>query len=132
MHLAPRLVVSGLAVGALSGFFGIGGGFLIVTALVFLGGLAMHRAVATSLAVIVINSASGFYKQHEVVTGIGQSLDWRIIGLFVLVGGIGSLVGNLIARRIPQRQLRRVFGLFLIAMCGFILWRTIPGLLHYA
>lgn len=126
------LLVAGAGVGLVTGFVGVGGGFLIVPALVFLGGLAMHRAVATSLAVIVINSASGFYKQHEVVTGIGQSLDWRIIALFVLVGGIGSLVGNLIARRIPQRRLRRVFGLFLIVMCAFILWRTIPGLLHYA
>lgn len=127
----PMLIVAGIGVGLITGFVGVGGGFLLVPALVFLGGLAMHRAVATSLAIIVINSVSGFYKQHEVVTAAGHSLDWRIIGLFVLVGGIGSVAGNFVARRIPQRRLRQVFGVFLIAMCGFILWRTIPGLLHH-
>ncbi len=126
------LLVAGLGVGLVTGFVGVGGGFLLVPALVFLGGLPMHRGIATSLAVIVINSASGFYKQHNVVTAAGQSLDWRVIGLFILVGGIGSLVGNHIARRIPQHRLRQVFGVFLIAMCGFILWRTLPGLLHHA
>lgn len=128
----PWLIAAGIGVGLVTGFVGVGGGFLLVPALVFLGGLAMHRAVATSLAVIVINSASGFYKQYEVVTGVGHSLDWRIIGLFVLVGGIGSVIGNSVARHIPQRRLRQVFGVFLIAMCGFILWRTIPGLLQHA
>lgn len=126
------LLAAGVGVGIITGFVGVGGGFLLVPALVFLGGLPMHRGIATSLAVIVINSASGFYKQHAVVTAAGHSLDWRVIGIFVLVGGIGSLVGNYIARRIPQHRLRQVFGVFLIAMCGFILWRTLPGLLHHA
>lgn len=125
------LIMAGLGVGIITGFVGVGGGFLLVPALVFLGGLPMHRGIATSLAVIVINSASGFYKQFDVVTGAGHSLDWRVIGVFILVGGIGSLVGNHVARRIPQHRLRQVFGVFLILMCGFILWRTVPGLLHH-
>jgi len=125
------LILAGIGVGIITGFVGVGGGFLLVPALVFLGGLPMHRGIATSLAVIVINSASGFYKQFNVITSAGHSLDWRIIGLFILVGGVGSLIGNTIARRIPQRRLRQVFGVFLILMCGFILWRTVPGLLHH-
>lgn len=124
------LISAGVGVGVVTGFVGVGGGFLLVPALVFLGGLSMHRAVATSLAVIVINSASGFYKQHAVVSAAGQSVDWRIIGLFILVGAAGSLAGNLLARRIPHRRLRQVFGVFLIVMCGFILWRTVPELMH--
>lgn len=124
----PWLVVAGIGVGLVTGFVGVGGGFLLVPALVFLAGLGMHRAVATSLVVIVINSASGFLKHYEVVTAAGHALDWRVIGLFILVGGIGSLVGNGMARRVPQRRLRQVFGVFLIAMGGFILWRTIPEL----
>lgn len=132
VHSLPWLIMAGVGVGLVTGFVGVGGGFLLVPALVFLAGLGMHRAVATSLAVIVINSASGFYKQHEVVTAAGHSLDWRIIGLFVLVGGVGSVLGNIAARRIPQRRLRQVFGLFLIAMGGFILWRTVPELLQQA
>lgn len=128
----PWLIVAGIGVGLITGFVGVGGGFLLVPALVFLAGLTMHRAVATSLAVIAINSASGFYKQYDVVTGAGHTLDWRVIGLFVLVGGIGSIVGNVLAGRIPQRRLRQLFGIFLIAMCGFILWRTVPDLLQHA
>lgn len=126
------LIVAGLGVGLVTGFVGVGGGFLLVPALVFLGGLTMHRAVATSLSIIVINAASGFYKQHAVLSAAGQTLDWRIIGLFILIGGAGSLLGNFVARRIPHHRLRQVFGLFLILMCGFILWRTVPGLLHHA
>ncbi len=125
------LIAAGIGVGLVTGFVGVGGGFLLVPALVMLGGLNMHRAVATSLAVIVINSVGGLYKHVGLLAGTGQSLDWHIIGLFILIGAAGSLVGNVVARRIPQQGLRRVFGVFLILMCGFILWRTVPGLLHH-
>lgn len=124
------LIAAGIGVGLVTGFVGVGGGFLLVPALVMLGGLDMHRAVGTSLAVIVINSISGFYKHATLLVGAGQSLDWHVIGLFIVLGAGGSLVGNLVARRIPQHGLRRVFGVFLILMGAFILWRTIPGLLH--
>ncbi len=123
------LVAAGIGVGLVTGFVGVGGGFLLVPALVMLGGLDMHRAVASSLAVIVINSASGFYKHAGLLAGTGQSLDWHVIGLFILVGAVGSLAGNAIARRIPQHGLRRAFGVFLILMCAFILWRSVPLLL---
>lgn len=125
------LIAAGIAVGLVTGFVGVGGGFLLVPALVMLGGLNMHRAVATSLAVIVINSIGGFYKHAALLTDAGESLNWHIIGLFILIGGAGSLVGNVVARRIPQQGLRQAFGVFLILMCGFILWRTIPGLLQH-
>jgi len=125
------LIAAGCGVGIITGFVGVGGGFLIVPALVVLGGLSMHRAVATSLSVIVLNSASGFYKQQEVIHSAGLTLDWRVIGLFLIVGGAGSLVGNFVARRIPQRRLRQGFGYFLIVMCAFILWRSIPHLLAH-
>lgn len=131
-YALPWLIAAGVGVGLVTGFVGVGGGFLLVPALVLMGGLDMHRAVATSLSVIVINSASGFYKHHELLSGSGQALDWKIIGLFVVIGALGSLAGNVFARRIPQRRLRQVFGVFLILMCGFILWRSIPELLHHA
>ena len=126
----PWLIVAGVGVGLLTGFVGVGGGFLLVPALVLLGGLGMHRAVATSLTVIVINSVSGFYKHHELLSSAGHALDWHVIGLFILIGAAGSVAGNIVARRIPHHRLRQVFGVFLIFMCGFILWRSIPELLH--
>jgi len=127
----PWLVAAGTSVGLVTGFVGVGGGFLLVPALVMLGGLDMHRAVATSLAVIVIDSASGFLKHAALLRSAGSSLDWRVIGMFILIGAAGSIVGNVVARRVPHRGLRRLFGLFLILMCGFILWRSIPGLLPH-
>lgn len=128
----PWLLAAGVGVGLVTGFVGVGGGFLLVPALVLLGGLGMHRAVATSLSIIVINSISGFYKHQQLLAGSGQALDWHVIGLFVVVGAVGSLAGNFVARRIPHHRLRQAFGIFLILMCGFILWRTVPGLLHGA
>ncbi|MGY3041410.1 putative membrane protein YfcA [Rhodanobacter sp. TND4EL1] len=126
------LIAAGIGVGVVTGFVGVGGGFLLVPALVMLGGLSMHRAVATSLAVIVINSISGFYKHAALLSAAGEALNWHVIGVFILIGAGGSLVGNVVARRIPQQGLRKAFGVFLILMCGFILWRTIPGLLSHA
>lgn len=128
----PWLLAAGVVVGLVTGFVGVGGGFLLVPALVLLGGLGMHRAVATSLSIIVINSVSGFYKHQQLLSGSGHALDWHVIGLFVVIGALGSLAGNFVARRIHHRRLRQAFGVFLILMCGFILWRTIPGLLHGA
>ena len=124
-----KLVVDGLAVGALTGFVGVGGGFLIVPALVVLGGLTMQRAVATSLVVIALKSAAGFWKYLSVLTATGLALDWTVIGLFILVGGLGSLVGNLINTRLPQAPLKRGFAVFLVLMAGFIIWRSLPQLL---
>ena len=126
------LVAAGVVVGVVTGFVGVGGGFLLVPALVMLGGLDMHRAVATSLAVIVINSGSGFFKHAGLLRSAGESLDWHVIGVFILIGAAGSIVGNLLARRVPQQGLRKMFGVFLILMCGFILWRSVPALLLHA
>lgn len=126
----PWLIAAGVIVGLVTGFVGVGGGFLLVPALVLLGGLSMHRAVATSLTVIVINSISGFYKHHQLLAGAGESLQWHVIGIFVLLGALGSVAGNIVARRIPHHRLRQGFGVFLVLMCGFILWRSLPELLH--
>ena len=124
------IILDGFAVGVLTGLLGVGGGFLIVPALVLLGGLPVHRAVGTSLWIIAINAFTGFVKHRAVLERQGQGLDWRLIGLFVVLGGAGAMLGNRLAGSIPQAQLRRVFAGFLVVMGGFIVWRTLPGLLH--
>jgi uncharacterized membrane protein YfcA len=126
---AGLVVADGLAVGALTGFVGVGGGFLIVPALVLLGGLTIQRAIATSLVVIAMKSAAGFWKYLSVLAATGLALDWTVIGVFVAVGGIGSMVGNLIANRLPQAALKRGFSAFLLLMAAYIIWRTLPALL---
>ncbi len=120
------VVADGLAVGALTGFVGVGGGFLIVPALVLLGRLDMHRAVGTSLVIIALKSAAGFAKYLSVLDALGMRVDWTVIGLFSAVGVVGSLAGNRIAARLPQAALRRGFGALLIPMALYILWRSWP------
>ena len=124
-----KIGADGLAVGVLTGFVGVGGGFLIVPALVLLGGLPMHRAVATSLVIIALKSYSGFWKYLDVLEGQGLALDWPTLGIVTALGIAGSFVGNHFATRLPQQQLRRLFGWFLIVMGIYILARSLPGLL---
>lgn len=124
---AWRVAALGVVVGIMTGLVGVGGGFLIVPALVLLVGLPMHDAVGTSLAIIVLNSAAGFAKYVDVLAARGASVDWRLIALFAAVGVAGSFVGNLVGRHVDQHQLRRGFAVFLVVMGGFILVREAPG-----
>lgn len=126
-----KIGIDGLWVGVLTGFVGVGGGFLIVPALVLLGGLPMRRAVATSLVVIALKSAAGFWKYLGVLAGAGAGVDWTVIGLFIFVGFFGSLAGKAISRRVNQAALQRGFAVFLVVMALFIIgkegWPLLQG-----
>lgn len=124
-----KIATDGLGVGILTGLVGVGGGFLIVPALVLLGGLTMHSAVATSLVIIALKSYSGFYKYLDVLQQQNLELDWSAIGLVTALGIAGSFVGNLLAGRTPQDKLQRVFGIFLIVMGIYILARSAPSVI---
>jgi uncharacterized membrane protein YfcA len=131
-HARPAVLVvmDGVAVGMLTGFVGVGGGFLILPALVLLGGLGMHVAIGTSLAIIALNAWTGFYKHVHLLAANGLSLDWKVLGTFVLLGGLGSIVGNHFANRVPQATLRRVFAVFLVFMAAWILYESGPRAFH--
>jgi uncharacterized membrane protein YfcA len=120
------IVADGLAVGALTGFVGVGGGFLIVPALVLLGRIDMHRAIGTSLVIIALKSFAGFAKYLSVLDTLGLAVDWQVIGLFTGIGIVGSLAGNKMAGLVPQLTLKRGFGALLIPMAVYILWRSWP------
>lgn len=124
-----RVAADGLVVGAITGIVGVGGGFLIVPALVLLGGLPVHRAIATSLVVIALKSFSGFLKYVDVLSDHGLALDWRVLLAVTGFGVGGSYVGTRLARRLPQAALRRTFGAVLILMAIAIAVRTAPGLM---
>ncbi len=132
---APRamwkIAGDGLVVGIVTGLVGVGGGFLIVPALVLLGGLSMHHAVATSLVIIALKSFSGFYKYLDVLSEQDLSLDWPVLWLVTLLGIAGSIVGSRLARRVHQDRLKRWFGYFLIVMGIYILARSLPGALGF-
>lgn len=132
-HAMPRsrawIIVDGLGVGLLTGLVGVGGGFLIVPALVLLGGLSMHRAIATSLWIIALNAFSGFGKHLLVLDAAGLRLDWLLLGLFTGVGAVGSLVGQRLATRLPQALLRRGFAALLVLMGLYMVSRELPAVL---
>lgn len=129
----PRAVwkigIDGLLVGVITGLVGVGGGFLIVPALVLLGGLTMRQAVATSLVVIALKSFSGFYKYLDVLEQQGLELDWQTLFLVTGLGIAGSFAGSHLAKRMPQDKLKTGFGYFLIVMGVYILIRSVPDVL---
>jgi uncharacterized membrane protein YfcA len=99
-----------------------------VPVLVLVRRLPMSTAVGTSLAIISVNSTTGFlqYLFPFVPPATPIPIDWSIIGVFAVLGILGSLVGNFLAGRIYDRALKRVFACFLVVMAGYILIRQAP------
>ncbi len=122
---AVKFVVTALVVGLLTGFLGVGGGFLVVPALVLALALEMPVAVGTSLLVIAVNSAAAL----AVRLGSGVDLDW--VPVLVLTGGavVGSLLGARVASRVPARALGLAFAVLLVAVAGYTAARSVPALL---
>ena len=127
-----KIASDGLFVGVVTGLVGVGGGFLIVPALVLLGGLAIHTAVATSLVIIALKSYSGFVKYLDVLDRQNLDLDWPTLMLVTGIGIVGSYAGAKIANRMPQEKLKKGFGYFLVVMGIYILARSAPELLELA
>lgn len=112
------LALQGLFVGFLTGIIGVGGGFLIVPALVLIAGLPMRIAIGTSLLVITMNALAGFagYIGHI-------PIDWNLVAWFTAVAALGSIIGTYFSKRVPQQRLRQVFGYLLIAVSIYVLYR---------
>jgi uncharacterized membrane protein YfcA len=124
VNAAPRprfglLVPVALGVGALTGLVGIGGGFLIVPALVLLARVPMREAVGTSLLVIAMSSTSGFAGYFGTV-----DVDWSFLAGFTAVALTGAVAGTMLVARVPQAALMRAFGVFLLAMGSFVLFQN--------
>jgi uncharacterized membrane protein YfcA len=103
------VLAAGLAVGVLTGFLGVGGGFLIVPALTLFAHLPIHVAVGTSLLVIAANSAAGL------VSHLGQeSVPAGLTLAFTAVAVLGALAGERLASRTSPERLRRAFGVFVV------------------
>ncbi|CAN5882857.1 sulfite exporter TauE/SafE family protein [soil metagenome] len=114
-----RFAVPGMGVGVLTGLVGVGGGFLIVPALVLLGGVPMEAAVGTSLLVIAMNSFAGFAGY------LGKTeLLWGFMLLFAGLAVAGSFAGAHLVRFVPQHALKRGFAAFLGVMALFILYEN--------
>lgn len=119
-----KVLVGGISVGLLTGILGVGGGFLIVPALVMLVGMPMHQAVGTSLVVITMNSLSGFLGHLT-----GMTLDIPVILIFIAAGVIGTFAGARLSKRLDSTLLRKAFALFVIGLAVFLLYDNLPKML---
>jgi uncharacterized membrane protein YfcA len=119
-----KIITAATGVGLLTGFFGVGGGFVIVPALVLALGFDMPAAVGTSLLVIAINSAAAL----AVRLGGPVALDWPLLGVFTAAALAGALGGNRLASRVDPARLATAFTILLIAVAAYSLARSLPGL----
>lgn len=110
------LTVGGILVGLLSGFFGVGGGFLIVPFLTLLNGVSMRNAVATSLVIIAIISTSGFAAHLT-----SESVNLEQLWLLGLGGMIGMALGSLFSRQLAGTTLQRIFALTIVVMAAIMM-----------
>ncbi len=115
---ALRLILLGAAVGVLTGIVGIGGGFLIVPALVLFGGLDLLRGTGTSLVIIALNSFAGYFQYVRVYDG---PLDYRELLIVAAIGAVGGLLGNHLAARLPQTLVKRIFAIGLLLLAVFMI-----------
>ncbi|MCI0859655.1 MAG: sulfite exporter TauE/SafE family protein [Chloroflexi bacterium] len=121
--LAAKVVVAGSTVGFITGFFGIGGGFVIVPALSVVLGLTMQQAAGTSLLVIAINVAIALGPRLG-----GEALPWEVIVLFTVAGLVGAVVGSGIAGKVRSELLARSFAGLIVVIAIYTVVRTIIAL----
>jgi uncharacterized membrane protein YfcA len=110
----------GVMVGLLAGVVGVGGGFLIVPALVLLSGLSMKRAVGTSLSIVAFQSTAGFAGYAGAVP-----IDYPLLAGFTAVAVAASFLGARIGRHMDQQRLKRGFGVFLVLVASYILIKSL-------
>jgi len=115
-----HIAIHGIAVGVLTGVVGVGGGFLIVPALVLLSGLPMKQAVGTSLSIVALKSFAGFAGYASAV-----EINYVLMAYFTGVAIVGSVTGSLISNRLPAALLQRGFGTFLVFVASYILFKSV-------
>lgn len=112
-----RTVTAGLGVGAMTGLFGVGGGFLIVPALTALLGLPMRRAIATSLAIITLTGLAALGSH----LAEGAEPDWSLTLVLCAAAAVGGLAGSALGERLPARTLAHAFGVLVGLVALFLL-----------
>ena len=122
-HAAPShrykwlaIPAEGLGVGLLTGFVGVGGGFLIIPALVLLGGIPIKEAIGTSLLIIAAKSATGFLGYVSQV-----EVDWALVVSFTIAASVGTLIGSYLTQFIQAKHLQKGFGYFVLIIGAFVL-----------
>ncbi len=116
------IVLVGFFVGMLTGTVGVGGGFLIVPALVLLARVSIHQAIGTSLLVISVTTAAGY-------AGYAGRYDipWQFLAIFAAIAVSGSLAGVALSQRVPAAKLKRSFATLLIVIGALMLYKNLAG-----
>lgn len=115
-----HIALHGIGVGVLTGLVGVGGGFLIVPALVLLSGIPMKTAVGTSLVIVAAKSYAGFIGYMG-----GVPIDWSVMASFTVVTVGGSFIGARFSNRISQDMLKKAFAWFLVVVATYILFKSV-------
>ncbi len=122
---ALKVLVTATVVGLLTGFLGVGGGFLVVPALVLALGLPMELAAGTSLVVISITSAAALV----VRAGSAAQPDWLLVGSLTGFALVGGWLGARLASRVRTERLQTAFTVLLLLVAGYTAARALPALL---
>lgn len=115
------LVVVALGIGLMTGLFGVGGGFLIVPALVLVFGFPFAIAAGTSLVVIALNSVTALVFKYDT----WASIDWYIPALVIVGGIVGSVLASRFNAKVPQRLLERSFAALLVVLAAWMALETL-------
>ncbi len=110
-----KAIAAGFGVGVLTGFLGVGGGFLIVPALVMFGGLAMKEAIGTSLFVIFLNCAAGLIGHAS-----QNHFDWLLTFLVMILAVGGAIGGTILSARLAANRLQKMFAVLVLAVSIFL------------
>jgi uncharacterized protein len=124
MKLVARLAPLGLLTGLAAGFFGIGGGFLIVPGLMLATGMTMANATASSLLSVALFGAA-----TSANYALSGQVDWPLAGLLLLGGAAGGITGLFAAKRLAThaRLARILFALLILAVAAYVAWRSAGG-----
>jgi uncharacterized membrane protein YfcA len=124
LKLVVRLAPLGLLTGFAAGFFGIGGGFLIVPGLMLATGMTMANATASSLLSVALFGAAT--STNYALSGL---VDWRLAGLLLLGGTAGGVAGLFAARALASRArlARSLFAVLILAVAAYVAWRAVAG-----
>jgi len=115
-----RCFAAGLGVGVLTGFLGVGGGFLLMPALMKFARLPLKTATGTSLAVIACNSAAGFLGHFR-----DAPVPWTLAMVFSAIAATGVWIGGRISNRLPELALKRAFAVLVLLTAAFTIWKAI-------
>lgn len=122
---APKLVAAGGATGLLSGFFGIGGGFLVVPGLIASTGMPIIFAVGSSLLAVTAFGLTTAFNYAD-----GGLVNWPLAGVFIVGGAVGGIFGTRLATRLSSRKgtLNLVLAVLIIVVAVYMLYRTVSSM----